>query len=211
MNLIKTFYLTRHGSTVYNEMDRLQGISDIPLSEKGILESKLLAERLKTEKFDMIFHSPLIRSKQTAEIVNQFHQLPLVCVDEFIEMNMGEWEGQNFPQFIEKNAEFYMRWITDPSVGMPGGESFSNLFERVKNGVERVLTHCRGNILIVTHALVTRAILGSLMDFPIPQARQFRTGNCSLSKVMIYDSPFGPHKMIDMWNDMSHITQKPSS
>ncbi len=206
MKLQKTIYLSRHGATVYNDKELLQGISDIPLSKKGIEESKQLAERMKNEKLDIIYYTPLSRSKHTADFVNSYHHVPMECIDSFIEMDMGHHEGVYFPEFIEKNNEFYHRWASDTDVGMPGGESFNQVFQRIKPGVEYVLASPYTDILIVAHAIVNRAVLGVLIGMePLP-SRRFRTGNCSISRVMIYESPYGPHAMVDTWNNTSHIT-----
>jgi broad specificity phosphatase PhoE len=75
MNLVKTIFLVRHGMTAYNEEDILQGRIDLPLSDKGKKETESLSEKLKNEHLDIIFHSPLKRAIQTAQIVNKHHHL----------------------------------------------------------------------------------------------------------------------------------------
>ena len=67
--------LIRHGETLWNREKRVQGISDIELSERGIEQVQNLANSLKDEAIDAIVSSPLKRAYQTARIINQFHNL----------------------------------------------------------------------------------------------------------------------------------------
>jgi len=206
MKVTKTILLSRHGSTIYNDTDLLQGISDIPLSDRGIKESEQLAERLKDEKIDIIYYTPMMRSKNTAEIANKYHQAPMECIDSFLEMSMGDNEGVVWTEFVKKNPDFYARWATDPDVGMPGGESYTQLFNRVKEGVDYVLSSSYSRVLIVAHAMVNRAILGHLLEMDPMPSRRFRSKNCSLAKLEIFDSPSGPYAVVDSWNNYSHIS-----
>lgn len=205
MDLIKKIILSRHGSTIYNDKELLQGISDIPLSEKGIHESELLAEHLKNEKIEKIYHTPLIRTKQTAEFVNKYHNVQMECIDSFIEMDMGEWEGCIFPEFIKSHPDFYRQWVMDPNVGLPGGESFGTLYTRVNSGIQILLDPAYSSILLVAHAMVNRAILGNLLHMDPLASRHFRSGNCSISRLSVYGTEGESYVAVDTWNDTSHI------
>jgi broad specificity phosphatase PhoE len=200
MKIQKTIYLTRHGSTAYNDKDLLQGVIDLKLSEKGTRESNRLAERLKNETIDVIFHSPLTRARQTAEIVNRYHQAPLQVIDSLIEMDMGDWEGRNYYEVMEQHHEMFQQWLSNANVVIPGGESYSQLYKRVKPGAEQVLSARFSNILVVAHAMVNRAILGNLLGMDILISRRFRTNNCSLSRLLVYGTPEKPHVVVETWN-----------
>ena len=206
MNVEKTILLTRHGSTPYNDKDLLQGAIDIPLSQKGEKQGERLAERLKEESFDMIFHSPLIRARQTAEIINQYHNKPMTQIDSFVEMAMGHWEGDNFFKVIEENPGIYQKWVMNPEAGLPGGESFGEVFRRVKPGVEEILNSPHSRVLVVAHAIVNRAFLGQLLGMKLITARRFRMKNCALSKLEVYGKGEGQFIAVDFWNDFSHMT-----
>lgn len=65
--------LIRHGETFWNKEKRVQGITDIELSETGIDQARKLALSLKDCPLDSIHSSPLKRALQTAEIINRFH------------------------------------------------------------------------------------------------------------------------------------------
>lgn len=72
-----TFILIRHGESEANKQEHHQGRTDVwsntPLSKKGRKQAGQVSERLKTEKIDYIFTSDLKRAKETAEIINKYH------------------------------------------------------------------------------------------------------------------------------------------
>ncbi len=205
MNIIKTIFLTRHGSTPYNDTDLLQGVTDNPLSEKGTRESEQLAEYLKTIPIDAIFCSPLRRVHQTAGIVNTYHNAPVTTVDSFIEMNMGSWEGLPFHKTIEQYPEIYKNWVRNPQSTLPAGESFLQVFNRVKAGIDMVLNSSYFNVLVVAHAIVNRAILGNLTGMDVNACLHFRTGNCAISKLEVFESDGETHVVVDSWNNKNHL------
>ena len=59
----------RHGVTAWNKEGRAQGSTDVPLDEEGIAMAERVAERIAKEQWDVIYTSPLIRAKKTAEII----------------------------------------------------------------------------------------------------------------------------------------------
>ncbi len=206
MKIAKTIYLTRHGKTDYNDKDLIQGWMDNPLSETGKDESARLGNRLKDLKIDMIYHSPLCRAKETAEIINQHHNAPMKVVQPFIEMDLGDWEGQHFMEVVRNHPSIYQEWATNVDAEIPGGETFRKLYERSKPGVQEVLESPFQNILIVAHAMVNRGIVGNFMGMEPLLARRFRMENCSFSKLLVYQLKDRPLQLIDTWNDMSHLT-----
>ncbi len=205
MDITKTIVLVRHGSTVHNENGVWQGRSDSSLNEKGRKEAQLLAQELKDEAFDMVFHSPMKRAIETAEIIAKNHNATFKAIDSFIEIDVGDFDGAKHTDIIELHPEIYRNWIMDIDSPMPAGESFNDVFERVKPGVEEILDSPYRNILVVAHAMVNRAILGRILNMdPIP-ARKFRMENCAYSKFYVYDTPHGRHIAVETWNSMAHL------
>ena len=207
MNLIKTIFLVRHGMTAYNEDNLLQGRIDLPLSDRGKKEAEALSEILKSEPIDIIFHSPLKRAIQTAEIVNRNHNLELKKIECFTEVDMGDWEGEHYFELIEKNRDFHRTWFRDPDAAIPGGESYCQVFNRVKPGVSRVLACEYRNILISGHAAANRGILGTLLHMKPQPSRLFRMRNAAFSKLLVYDNGKGKYirTIVDSWNNCAHL------
>ena len=89
-------YLMRHGETDYNKKGLIQGTLDIPLNEFGLELAEKTKEGFEKEglTFDYCYCSPLIRARQTAEIILRGTDTPLSYDERIREMNFGEGEGQ---------------------------------------------------------------------------------------------------------------------
>ena len=74
-------YLIRHGETDYNRGKRLQGVTDIPLNQRGIDLAEKTAAGLRDISFDKIFTSPLIRARKTAEIIRGERPIEIIPTD----------------------------------------------------------------------------------------------------------------------------------
>lgn len=94
-NTLTSFYLIRHGETEWNVAKRVQGNSDSPLTENGLLQARDLAKELKKIKFDLAFSSDLLRAKRTAEIITLEHELAVATTDTLRERNFGKFEGKS--------------------------------------------------------------------------------------------------------------------
>jgi broad specificity phosphatase PhoE len=205
----KKILLVRHGTTEYNETDRLQGRIDNPLNGTGRGEVERLAARLKSEPFDAVYSSPLKRALETAAILNRGHDRPLTVVDEFSEIDLGDWEGLVYSRVREQFPEIHQRWISDPDFPVPGGESFGAVCARTRTGLEKVLQNGQQNILITGHASVNRAILGNLLQLSPAQARLFKTDNAALSRLLLMENSQQRWALVDFWNSTSHLETAP--
>src|SRR5512134_2837155 len=90
-----TFVFLRHGESIGNAEARWQGQSDYALTEKGRAQARALAERWQAEgmKFDLILASPLVRAKETAEIVASALSANVELDPILMERNVGEMSG----------------------------------------------------------------------------------------------------------------------
>lgn len=215
MDVIKRITLIRHGATEYNDQDLMQGQIDLPLSDRGRKQAEQLREELKDRHFDIIFHSPLKRAYQTAEIVNETHRLDYIPIDCFKEINIGEWEGDKFSDVFTKHKEIYQKWIVDSSVKIPGGESYVEVQNRVKAGVLEILNSKYTDILIFGHAAVNRGILGNMLRMSPDLSRKFRFNNCAYSTFWVFENRFKSVQRDDLiadqfvslenWNVSTHL------
>ena len=71
-------YLVRHGETIWNKEGRIQGREDVPLNEKGIALAEITSEGMREIPFDVIYSSPLIRARKTAEIMRGDRTCPII-------------------------------------------------------------------------------------------------------------------------------------
>ena len=87
-------YYVRHGQTDWNKVKRLQGRTDNPLNEVGIEQAKKTRDLLKNEKIDLIICSPLRRTLETANIINEGRNIKIIKDEGFIERSFGKYEGE---------------------------------------------------------------------------------------------------------------------
>jgi broad specificity phosphatase PhoE len=201
----KSILLVRHGTTAWNAENRLQGRIDNPLSEAGRCEAQKLAARLRAEEIDLALVSPLKRARETAEILVGGRGVPLKTVSEFVEIDLGEWEGRLYPEVIAADPEQHRRWLEEPDRPVPGGESFAAVCERVGPALARLLEDGPERLLIVGHATVNRAILGRLLGLPPQTCRLFRSANASLSRLLTYESGGHRRALVEQWNCVAHL------
>ena len=92
------FILVRHGKTEYNERRQYCGALDPDLSDLGRqeLEHSAIKTYLKEHTPDMVFCSPMQRTLQTAAILLDDRDVPLVAVPELREIDFGDFEGRSY-------------------------------------------------------------------------------------------------------------------
>src|SRR5690625_1186214 len=127
-----TIYLTRHGKTIFNTMDRVQGWSDTPLTDEGREIAVDLGRGLKEEPLDAMYSSDAGRSRETAEIVIEESgqtKLELVPLKDFREMYFGKYEGDLNSVMWDDILE--LLGVEDMDTIMAGGYHFNQIIDAV--------------------------------------------------------------------------------
>jgi probable phosphoglycerate mutase len=141
--------LVRHGQSVDNAQQRLQGQADPPLSDAGREEARGLAAAL--PRFEQVVTSDLARASETAEILGY----PDAQRDErWREIALGEWQGRSLTDFEDETAYSWRGGALTPS----GGESWPEFVRRVGGAVDELVA-AGGTWLVVCHGGVVRAAL----------------------------------------------------
>lgn len=138
-------YFVRHGETEYNRQGRSQGRADIPLNNAGILQAEKTSEKLKNTNIDIIFCSPLIRAKHTAEIINKYHNAEIKIDERINHYDVGERQGKLFGLWPEEKKQEY---INNPE--KHGAESYKHFYDRVID-FYKTIENQEKDILIVSH------------------------------------------------------------
>ena len=154
MNEKMNLYVMRHGTTVWNERGITQGHSQNRLSSAGKNLVEKIAEKYKKQKFDLIVVSPLFRTVQTANIMNQYHSVKIIKDDLLLEIEQGIFTGRNNKSLTEEE-----RLLKKQRSKKAKMESFEECFERVKCFMENLKSkyNCQ-NLLIITHNCVATFI-----------------------------------------------------
>lgn len=150
-----TLLLVRHGATEWNELGRLQGGTDIPLSTAG--ESQVRALRPLVDRWhpERAVASPLERTLATAGLLYS----GVVVEDARLrEIGLGEWEGMHVTD-LGAAERAWRRGRLVP----PGGEPLAHATERILAAVEEIAGGPAATSLVVTHGGVIRAVLAELV------------------------------------------------
>ncbi|MSP82199.1 MAG: histidine phosphatase family protein [Alphaproteobacteria bacterium] len=143
MLLARPFVFVRHGETDYNRAGRIQGQRDVPLNDRGLVQAAAARDTLDGLPFTTLCCSPLLRARQTADVINATLGLPLVVIDSLKECGLGELEGR----VIERTA-----WRDPWRDGMTpsGAETYDDFLSRALAGLNQALAR-PGPVLIVAH------------------------------------------------------------
>lgn len=146
---LKPFYMIRHGESTANRDGYFSGIQDVMLTEKGREQARDAQPHIKKLKVKptLIIHSHLRRAIDTAKIINEPYDFPMIQNNNLGEQAFGDWEKQSWEAVRE-------RWLTGENP--PNGEANDAFFNRVKKGFNEAL-FIQETTLIVCHGGVFRA------------------------------------------------------
>jgi len=198
-----TLFIIRHGQTVDNLENRIQGHTDSPLTELGLRQAEAVADRLASESFAAIYSSDLGRAVRTAEIVASRHALPVQTTPLLRELNLGVAQGLTGKEFAQQYPEEYRLWSTSSVTHRPpGAESIESLTARCRQFIEQVTRdHKDGEKLaVVGHSGSQRGLVCAALDLPVSYYRSLSVANAALSIVEI-----GDHPALRLYNDTCHL------
>jgi broad specificity phosphatase PhoE len=154
-------YLARHGQTAYNHEGRFQGQQAIPLDDTGRAQAAELAERAAGYGFRVLWCSPLLRARETADVVGARIGLEPREDPRLMETDAGDWTNLSFVEVRAMDATRFDAFASaNPAFAFPGGESFAQQEVRVAAVLADVEA---GELpaLVVCHGMVIRAAFAS--------------------------------------------------
>lgn len=149
------FYFIRHGETDWNVERRLQGSTDIPLNENGLMQAKQCAKALKNYTYNRLITSPLMRAHQTAQAIADELNLNVEVMDEFTERSFGVAEGLTH-EMIQASY---------PNDEIPGLEPLDEFITRIKIGLDKIIkstNQTQHRVLIVAHGAVINRFIAHI-------------------------------------------------
>lgn len=166
-------WIVRHGCTKLNEKNILHGSLDPPLSPLGIVQALELAGNIQLSQrgqldnseviyyprqIDLIYSSPLLRAKQTAEILRQDGE-EIIIDPRLRERSVGKYEGLTPKELAHKFPEGFLKELHCFETQPPGGESIRQAQDRVSTLIDEIKEeHPDKSILLVTHSIISQAI-----------------------------------------------------
>lgn len=185
--------LVRHGETDWNVEKRIQGCTDIPLNETGILQAEHLAEVLAKRSAPIrgIYTSRLKRAADTARIAAERLGKEWSILEGIEEINFGLWEGISWEEVAERFPTEYQAWRMNRRYeNPPQGESYQELLERVVAALQKLLKELKeengeeGDIVVVTHSADIMTLLSFIYDTPFHEmVKRYKTENTAVVEI----------------------------
>lgn len=196
----------RHGESIGNLENRMQGLSDFLLSETGRAQARALGARWQVEgvAFDAVITSPLSRARETAEIVADVLKIPDFEFEPlWVERDMGKRSGMTIDEI---NAQFPAPDFVNPYDAVSeSGESDWALYLRGGQALHKLLQKPPARYLIVTHGAILNMTLYAILGIaPQPnfQGPRFRLENTAFCQFRYY--PNAHRWRVDVINDWAH-------
>jgi broad specificity phosphatase PhoE len=184
--------LVRHGETEWNRNGRWQGQQDIPLSETGRAQARLLAARFgkEQEKFHALYSSDLTRAWETAVIIGQTIRRDPISAPALREIHLGNWEGHSVAEIIESYPKEWSRLEAGEDIARGGGESYGTFQARIMDWLTATARRELGNTIIaVTHGGCIRSALLAIRNLPWSERHLIPSiENASITKLSYSDS-----------------------
>jgi len=170
-------YLTRHGQTDWNQRRIIQGKTDIALNDIGREQARITRDALADVTFSCIYTSPLLRAVETAEIINEYHQVPIYKDDRIAERGFGKMEGASIEQ-----VDFTRFWCVEDESLFPDCESTSGFYHRVHAFIDEKKEDGDATILVVAHGGVSLPFYTYFHGFPDDHdMRKYMLNNCEFT------------------------------
>ncbi|MBR2800164.1 MAG: histidine phosphatase family protein [Oscillospiraceae bacterium] len=185
-----TVYFVRHGQTEKNRAMRLQGRSDHPMDETGVVQAAAAGEFFRSNgiRFDAVFSSPLLRAIQTAKLIAG-EDLPVQADDRLIEMDYGPYEGMDLRTPAPEVLAFFRDFAHTPAPA--GMEQLDDVVKRLGVFLEETAPLCPDqNILVSTHAIAMKAALEYLTPESLGSYWSKYIGNCAVYRAEYKDGVF---------------------
>lgn len=178
----KKIYLVRHGQTDFNLQGVVQGSGiDAPINATGLAQAKAFFEAYEHVPFDRIYHSALIRTKQS---IQGFIDLgiPTRSLEELNEISWGDYEGT---PMTPEEGEYYRHMLHQWQEGnldyaIAGGESPNTVAVRMKRGIDLILRGPGEVILVCMHGRAMRIFLSLILKTDLKDMDQYEHTNLCL-------------------------------
>jgi broad specificity phosphatase PhoE len=194
--MLPTIYLVRHGETAWSLSGQHTGLTDLPLTERGERNARLLGRRLTGLTFAKVFTSPLQRAVRTCNLAD-FGGIAEVDRD-LLEWNYGEYEGRRTAEILAERPGWQL--FRD---GCPGGESPDQIGARADRVVSR-LRAIRGNVLLFSSGHFLRVLTARWLGLGPAGGRYFLLSTASLG-TLAYEHNNLSEPVIRLWNDTRDV------
>ena len=196
--------LVRHGQTDWNAAETFRGRADVALNGTGMKQADELGIFLENEGIDFIYSSPLQRASVTAGAIARHQYLDVNTVENLTDIDFGDWQGLSWQEVNEKFPELYRDWLDTPEqLKIPQGESLEDVRRRAVPFIEDAVMRCgEGKVVFVSHRVVIKVIMCSLLGLESSHFWNLRIDTCALSRFAAGDGRL----VLTKHNDTSYLS-----
>jgi len=182
MTLPARLILVRHGETVWNSEQRMQGQQDSPLTARGLAQATELARRIAPLEPALVYASDLGRTLATARPIAEACGVLLVADPELRERHLGLFEGLNLAEIEQGHPEVWRLFKSaGPDYAVPEGESSRQRFKRGVLALTRIArAHPGQSVVVVAHAGTLDSAFRLATGVPLGVRRNFSCAHGSL-------------------------------
>jgi broad specificity phosphatase PhoE len=174
----KTIYFVRHGQTEWNAAARMQGQQDSDLNDVGRRQAEDHGRLLARVGVDALYVSPLNRARQTLAIVQRHVALEARVDDRIKEWDCGLWSGQLRADVRARWPKEWAALEADPyHYRGPGCENYPDMIARASPFVDELLASTARRIAVISHGMIGRVMIGTLMGFSESGMLDFKQPN----------------------------------
>jgi len=197
------FLLVRHGETAWNRPGRFRGRADVPLSDAGRRQARLIGARLAGHPVAAVYASPLGRATDTAWAIARHHDLEPTPCDALVDMDYGEWQGRTPREIEAEDPAAWAYWLAQPSrAAIPGGEPVAHVRARAAHFVNDIAARRPGQtVVLVSHDMVGRALMTAVLSLPLDAIRRIAQDNAALNVFERRNDRF----VVSAINDTGHL------
>ncbi len=143
--------------------------------------------------FDALVSSPVLRTRQTAEILAEFFDLEIEEEPGIAEMEFGTWDGMSFTEVHEKHPDEISSWLGDLESAPHGGESFRAVEKRVLEGRDRMMAAYAGKTaVVVSHVTPIKTLVADALGAPLEAVYRMELAPASVSVISLLPRGSGP-------------------
>ena len=176
-------YYVRHGQTDLNLAKKMQGGgTEKELNETGVSQAYNTKKELENVKYDLVICSPMKRAKQTAEIINEGRDIPIITDERIRERKLGDYEGRDVTEEMENNI-----WDYKLNYNIPNGENLHDFEKRIDEFFDYIKEKYHDkSVLIVAHGGIAKVIKAHLYGMPESQnLAEISMNNCEIIETEI--------------------------
>lgn len=202
--------LVRHGQTEWNQLGRIQGRTDIPLNDTGIMQARAAGEWLSQRRIDAVYSSPMQRTFDTATEIARPHGLPVISLDDIIEIDFGLWEKKTADELKKLYPEYWNDWswhLDEEKSANMQAESAYTILNRVKRALNSIFEEntAGSTAVVVSHTMPIKLIMANAIGLPLKSLQSIKVGNCGICELDMNTDMSGS---LITWNESGYLARK---